>query len=162
MNAKSTSIPSAVEAEDEVIVRSGGAGLLGYLLLGVFFGILLIKSEVISWYRIQEMFRFQSFHMYGILGSAVGVAAISLLAIRRLGLRTWTGEAIDVPPKEMGSGYRYALGGTAFGLGWALTGACPGPILALIGYGVTPFVVVLASALAGTWVYAHLRPTLPH
>ena len=162
MTARIATPPAAIEAEDRIETDTGPAGLLVYLLLGIAFGILLIKSEVISWYRIQEMFRFQSFHMYGILGSAVGVSALSLMLIRKLGLRAATGEVIDVPPKEMGSGYRYALGGTAFGLGWALTGACPGPILALVGYGITPFLVVLAAALAGTWVYAHVRPNLPH
>lgn len=155
------SVP-ATEPEDSLSGRVGARGLLVYLLLGAAFGVLLIKSEVISWFRIQEMFRFQGFHMYGILGSGVAVAALSLFLLRRTGARTLGGEPIRVQGKDLGRGYRYALGGTAFGLGWAMTGACPGPILALVGYGLSPFLVVLASALAGTWVYAWLRPSLPH
>jgi uncharacterized membrane protein YedE/YeeE len=137
-------------------------GLLVYLLLGVLFGIVLTKSEVISWFRIQEMFRFQSFHMYGIIGAAVVVAALSVALIKKLDLRTVRGEPIRIPPKEMGTGYRYWIGGTIFGLGWALLGACPGPIFALLGNGVLVIVVALASALAGTWAYGYLRPHLPH
>jgi len=137
-------------------------GLLTYLLLGVFFGIVLIKSEVVSWYRIQEMFRFDSFHMYQILGSALLTAAISLALMRRVGARTLAGNAVEVSRKEMGGAYRYGLGGSVFGLGWALTGACPGPILALIGFGLTPFLAVLASALVGTWSYGRIRRFLPH
>ncbi len=133
-----------------------------YLVLGVIFGIVLTKSEVISWFRIQEMFRFQAFHMYGIIGSAVVTAALSLQLIRRLGLRSLSGAPIVVPPKVMGHGTRYWLGGTLFGLGWALVGACPGPLFALIGNGVSVALAVLASAVAGTWVYGALRPRLPH
>lgn len=150
------------EVEDAAGTRTAAGGLAIYLLLGIAFGILLIKSEVVSWFRIQEMFRFQGFHMYGILGSAVGVAAVSLQLIRRLKLRTAGGEIIDIPPKAMGRGYRYGAGGFCFGLGWAFTGACPGPILALIGYGIGPFLAVFAAAMAGTWTYGHLRPRLPH
>jgi uncharacterized protein len=130
--------------------------------LGILFGIVLTKAEAISWFRIQEMFRFQSFHMYGILGSAVGVAAVSIQMIKRLGLKAAGGEAIDIPRKQMGSGIRYLAGGSLFGLGWALTGACPGPIVVLIGNGATAMLVVLGSALAGTWTYGALRPRLPH
>jgi len=133
-----------------------------FLALGILFGVLLIKSEVVSWFRIQEMFRFQGFHMYGILGSAVAVAAIGIQVIRRTANRALNGEVIAIPEKEMGGGRRYLLGGATFGLGWGLTGACPAPILALIGAGATAFIVVLASALAGTWVYGQLRPMLPH
>jgi uncharacterized membrane protein YedE/YeeE len=136
--------------------------LLAYAAVGTLFGILFTKAEVISWFRIQEMFRFQSFHMYGIIGSAVAVAATSLRLLRRFGVRTIHGDAIEVPPKTLGSGTRYWAGGTIFGLGWALTGACPGPIFALIGAGVGTMVVALASAIAGTWVYGWLRPRLPH
>ncbi len=133
-----------------------------YLVLGALFGIVLTKSEVISWFRIQEMFRFQSFHMYGIIGTAVLVAAIGLQVIERLGLRAMNGEPIVVPPKTMGRGTRYWLGGTLFGLGWALVGACPGPLFALVGNGVGVMAVALLSALAGTWAYGALRPRLPH
>ncbi len=133
-----------------------------YLVLGVVFGVVLTKSEVISWFRIQEMFRFQAFHMYGIIGSAVVVAAIALQLIERLGLRSLDGDPIVVPPKTMGRGTRYWLGGTLFGLGWALVGACPGPLFALLGNGVGIIAVPLASALVGTWTYGALRPRLPH
>lgn len=136
--------------------------LVMYIVLGVLFGIVLTKSEVISWFRIQEMFRFQAFHMYGVIGMAVLTAALSLQAIKRLGLRALDGQAIALPPKIMGRGTRYWLGGTLFGLGWALVGACPGPLFALIGNGVSVIVVVLLSAVSGTWTYGVLRPRLPH
>jgi len=142
----------------------GPAGVTwtAYLVLGVLFGITLTKSEVLSWFRIQEMFRFQSPRMYQIIVSAIVVAAVSLALIRRLGVKTISGEPITIPPKSMGLGVRYAAGGTIFGLGWALTGACPGPLFALVGNGVTVMIVAIASALAGTWLYALLRPRLPH
>jgi len=136
--------------------------LVAYLVIGTLFGILFTKAEVISWFRIQEMFRFQSFHMYGIIGSAVVVAATSVWLIKRFGVRTISGEPIVIPPKVLGRGTRYWVGGTIFGLGWALTGACPGPLFALIGAGHGVVVVVLASAVAGTWLYGYLRPRLPH
>ncbi|MFC2085885.1 DUF6691 family protein [Bacteroidota bacterium] len=137
-------------------------GLAVYLLVGIIFGVILTKSEVISWFRIQEMFRFQSFHMYGIIGSAIVVGAISIQLIRRFKLTAVSGEEITVNPKVWGKGYRYWIGGTMFGLGWALLGACPGPMFALVGNGVTVILVAIASALAGTWLYALLRPSLPH
>lgn len=133
-----------------------------YLLLGCFFGIVLTKSEVVSWFRIQEMFRFQSFHMYGVMGSAVAVAALSIVLLKRFGMRTLAGEPVVIPVRQLGRGYRYWLGGTIFGIGWALTGACPGPLFALLGSGVTVFAVAVASALVGTWLYGFLRPSLPH
>jgi uncharacterized membrane protein YedE/YeeE len=136
--------------------------MLPYLFLGVAFGFVLSKSEVLSWFRIQEMFRFQSFRMYGVIGSALATAALSLFIIKRLRLRDWSGEIISIPPKELGSGVRYAVGGLLFGVGWALTGACPGPLFALIGNGVYVMLAAAASALAGTWVYGLLRPRLPH
>ncbi len=139
-----------------------GESLVWYLVVGCLFGIVLVKSQVVSWFRIQEMFRFQSFHMYGILGSAVAVSAASLAIIRRIGATSLSGEPICVPPKEMGRGYRYWLGGSIFGVGWALTGACPGPLFALVGAGSTVFVVVALSAVLGTWTYGVLRPRLPH
>ena len=137
-------------------------GLLAYAVIGTLFGILFTKAEVISWFRIQEMFRFQSFHMYGIIGSAVAVASASIWLIKRFDMRTISGEAIVIPPKAMGSGTRYWLGGTIFGLGWALTGACPGPLFALVGNGVSVAFAILISAVAGTWLYGLLRPRLPH
>jgi hypothetical protein len=133
-----------------------------YLLLGVAFGYVLTRSEVLSWLRIQEMFHFQSFRMYGIIGSAVVTAALSVALIKRAGLKSISGEKISIPAKHLGSGIRYAVGGTLFGLGWALTGACPGPLFALIGAGVPVLIVAVASALAGTWIYGWLRPQLPH
>lgn len=139
------------------------SGLIGYGIFGAYFGMLLTKGEVISWFRIQEMFRFQSIHMYGVIGSAVVVAAISVALIKRLEARQISGQEIEIVPKGMaGMNYRYWVGGTIFGLGWALTGACPGPIYALIGNGVTVMVVALVSALAGAWVYGFSRPRLPH
>ena len=136
--------------------------LIVHLLLGVCFGITLTMSEVLSWFRIQEMFRFQSPRMYDIIASAVVVAAASVAIIKRSNARAITGERIVIPPKAMGTGIRYALGGTIFGLGWALTGACPGPLFVLVGNGVTVMLAAIASALAGTWLYGLLRPKLPH
>jgi hypothetical protein len=136
--------------------------LLPYFVLGGAFGFVLVEAEVVSWFRIQEMFRFESFHMYGIIGTAVVTAALSLVAIRRLGLRDPAGQPLALQPKKVGSGVRYLAGGTIFGLGWALTGACPGPLIALVGSGVSVMVVGVLSALAGTWTYGLLRPRLPH
>ena len=133
-----------------------------YPLLGVCFGIILTQSEVVSWFVLQEMFRFQSPRMYEIIASAIVVAGASLALIKRLGVRSLSGEAIVIPPKTMGRGVRYLAGGTIFGLGWALSGACPGPLFALVGNGVTVMIVVIVSALAGTWLYGVLRPRLPH
>ena len=139
-----------------------GARVAAYLLLGTLFGVVLIKSEVASWYRIQEMFRFQSFHLYGVLGSAFATATVSLQIIKRLRPRSLGGAPITLPPKEWGAGKRYWVGGGFFGLGWGLAGSCPGPIFALIGAGHSAYIIVLLAALAGTWTYAHLRPHLPH
>jgi uncharacterized protein len=135
---------------------------LGYLLIGTLFGIVITKGEVISWFRIQEMFRFQSFHMYGVFASALAVAVPSLALIRRSGARTVLGEPVRIPPKEMGSGIRYAAGGSMFGVGWAFTGACPGPVFALLGAGVPTIAFVLVCAVLGTWSYGLLRSRLPH
>jgi uncharacterized membrane protein YedE/YeeE len=132
-----------------------------YVLAGTFFGVLLVKAEVISWYRIQEMFRFQSFHMYGVIGSAVAIGMLSIWLIKRFQVRAFSGEEITFCPKEK-TYPRYIFGGTLFGLGWAMTGACPGPIAALIGSGSSVFVVVLLSALLGTRVYGMLKDKLPH
>ncbi len=133
-----------------------------YALAGLAFGFVLMKSEAISWYRIQEMFRFQSIHMYGLLGSAVATAAFSLRVLQARGARSRGGEAIALAPKEMGRGTRYWLGGTIFGLGWALTGACPGPLFALAGSGITVMLVAIAAAISGTFTYGMLRERLPH
>lgn len=133
-----------------------------YLLLGIAFGIVLTKSEVLSWFRIQEMFRFQALRMYGIIGTAIATAALSLAIIKRLQWKALSGDAISIPAKTLGSGIRYAVGGLLFGVGWALTGACPGPLFALIGNGVSVMLAAVGAALAGTWIYAILRPRLPH
>lgn len=138
-----------------------GIALPTYLLLGICFGITLTKSEVLSWFRIQEMFRFQSPRMYEVITSAIVVAAASVALIKRLRLKTLSGEPITIPAKTLGHGVRYAVGGTIFGLGRALTGACPGPLFALVGNGITVMIVAIVSALAGTWLYGFLRPQLP-
>ncbi len=148
----------AAETAEEV----GELSWWAHVLVGTLFGIVATKSEIISWFRIQEMFRFQSFHMYGVIGAAVAVGALSLFLIRRTRLRTVRGQDVSIPPKDLGTGARVAVGGGMFGLGWGLTGACPGPIYALLGNGVFIMIVVLASAVAGAWVYGHLRERLPH
>ena len=134
---------------------------LKFLTAGLYFGFILIKAEVVSWYRIQEMFRFQSFHMYGVIGSAIVVGALSLWLIKKYQLKSLNGEIIKINPKTP-TYIRYIVGGTLFGAGWALTGACPGPIAILIGSGLSVFSVVLLSALIGSWLYGLLRPKLPH
>ena len=136
--------------------------LVPYFLLGCAFGAVLTESEVISWFRIQEMFRFQAFHMYGVIASAILVAGASLALIKRLELRASDGERLGLAPKAVGSGARYVIGGAIFGVGWALAGACPGPLVALVGSGVPVMIVAVVSALAGTWTYGYLRPRLPH
>jgi len=125
-----------------------------YLIAGTLFGIILVKSEVISWFRIQEMFHFQSFHMYGVIGSAVVTGMVSYWLIRKLGLKTFDGKEIKFAPKKFHKGT--VIGGLLFGFGWALTGACPGPLYAQIGNGVSIVIVTLFSALVGTWVYGRI------
>ena len=131
-----------------------------FLIAGMLFGILLIKGEVISWFRIQEMFRLQSFHMFGIIGSAIVVGMISIQLIKKFKIRTVNNEAIKIIPKTYHNGFIY--GGIIFGIGWAITGACPGPLFAQVGSGATVVVVTLISAIAGTWMYGYLKPRLPH
>ncbi|AQX85793.1 YeeE/YedE family protein [Elizabethkingia bruuniana] len=133
---------------------------LKYMLVGILFGIIFVKSEVISWFRIQEMFRLQSFHMYGIIGSAVLTGMISVWIIKKFNIKTIHGESISITPKQFNKGQIY--GGLLFGFGWAVTGACPGPLFAQIGTGVTVIIVTLLSAIAGTWVYGLIRSRLPH
>lgn len=132
-----------------------------YLLVGMLFGIVLVKSEVVSWFRIQEMFRFDSFHMYGVIGSAVVVGVISLLIINRLKLKSFEGELIVTKAKPFNK-VGNITGGILFGLGWALTGACPGPLYALAGAGYTVIIAVLLSAILGAFVYGLVREKLPH
>ena len=133
---------------------------LKYLVVGLFFGVLFVKAEVISWFRIQEMFRLQSFHMYGIIGSAVVVGIISVWLIKSFDIRTISGEQITFTDKKFNKGQIF--GGLLFGLGWGLTGACPGPLFAQIGMGSTVVIVTLFSAVAGTWLYGRFRGDLPH
>lgn len=138
--------------------------LVPYVALGLAFGVVLTKAEVVSWFRIQEMFRFQGFHMFGVFALAMPVAILTVQALKRAHARALDGQAVALPPKEMGRGVRYVAGGMIFGVGWALTGACPGPLFALLGAGAGGGViaVAIAAALLGTWVYGVLRPRLPH
>ena len=137
-------------------------GMLVYLAAGTLFGFVITKAEVISWFRIQEMFRFQGFHMFGMFATALPTAIITVQTIKRLRIRAFGGEPIAIAPKVMGSGARYAAGGVIFGMGWALTGACPGPLFALLGGGATVMAVAIVAALAGTWTYGRVRHLLPH
>lgn len=140
--------------------KRGLLSYIKYLLVGIFFGIVLVKSEVISWYRIQEMFRLQSFHMFGVIGSAVVIGIISVLIIKKFNIKTIHGEKVVIPAKKFNKGQIY--GGLIFGFGWAITGACPGPLYALIGSGFSVIIVTLISAIAGTWVYGYFKERLPH
>ncbi len=133
---------------------------LRYSVWGMLFGIVFVKAEIISWFRIQEMFRFESFHMYGVIGSAVCVGVLSVFLIKRVKAKTMDGEPIAIAPKEWNRGIIY--GSTLFGLGWAITGACPGPLFAQVGAGFSVVIVTFMSALAGTWIYGRLRDKLPH
>ena len=131
------------------------------LLIGIFLGIIFMKAEVLSWFRIQEMFAFQSFHMYGIIGSAIAVGALSVLIIRKLEAKSIEGNVIELNDKA--PNYKSAcIGGTIFGLGWAMTGACPGPMYALVGSGTTVFLISIAMGILGVLAYAALRSKLPH
>jgi len=135
--------------------------LIKYLVVGILFGIVMTKSEAVSWFRIQEMFRFESFHMYGIIGTAVILGAIVVATIKKYNGQTIAGERIKFNPKSM-SIPRYLIGGTIFGLGWAMTGACPGPMFTLLGQGVWSMLLVILSAIVGTYVYGIVRAKLPH
>lgn len=135
-------------------------GKLKYVFLGLFLGMLFVKAEIISWFRIQEMFRFQSFHMYGIIGSAVIVAATSVYLLKKFKVKTIQGEDIVIAPKKFNKGQ--IIGGLLFGIGWAITGACPGPLFAQVGAGFGVAIVTLLSAILGTFVYGLLRDKLPH
>lgn len=133
-----------------------------YFLAGVLFGIVITKGEVISWFRIQEMFRFQGFHMFGVFATALPTAIVTVQLLKRGASRTMGGDTIRIPAKHLGSGARYAAGGVLFGLGWALTSACPGPLFALVGSGLTVMALAILSALAGTATYGSIRARLPH
>ncbi|KVV14894.1 DUF6691 family protein [Flavobacterium sp. TAB 87] len=131
-----------------------------YLIVGLVFGIIFIKAEVISWFRIQEMFRLQSFFMYGVIGSAVMVGMLSVFLIKKFDIKTLDGEKVVIEPKTFSQGQIY--GGLLFGFGWAITGACPGPLFAQIGSGFTVVAITLISAILGTWVYGYFKDKLPH
>ena len=132
-----------------------------FLFIGILFGIVIFKSEAASWFRIYEMFQFKSFHMYGIIGSALALGVVMIQLIKRYQLKSAFGEPIVIPDKTK-SFYRYSLGGIIFGLGWGLSGACPGPIFTLLGAGFLPIAVVLVFAVVGTWIYGLLMDKLPH
>jgi uncharacterized membrane protein YedE/YeeE len=134
---------------------------LKYILTGILFGIIMTKSEAVSWYRIQEMFRFQSFHMYGIIGVAVVLGVLMVFVIKKYHLKDTNGQMIEFKDKNR-TWKRYLFGGAIFGLGWALTGACPGPIFVNIGYGYWSMIIVALSAVFGTYIYGVLRERLPH
>ncbi|MDZ7755128.1 DUF6691 family protein [Rhodohalobacter sp.] len=135
---------------------------LKYLLIGTGFGFVLVKSEVVSWFRIQEMFRFDSIHMYGIIGLAIIVGIISIQIIKRKNMKDTDGNPISIPPKDASQVTRYIVGGSIFGLGWALLGACPGPMFALLGSGLTIMVIPILAALVGTYTYGLVRDKIPH
>ena len=132
-----------------------------FLVLGIIFGVVMTKSEAVSWFRIQEMFRFQAFHMYGIIGTAVILGVIGVALIKKFKIRDFSGNEILFSPKDK-SVYRYLIGGTIFGLGWALGGACPGPMVVNIGYGFWAMAIVFFFALVGTYLYGVLKSKLPH
>lgn len=152
--------PDAIDLQNESGLVHPWYHNIKYLVAGTLFGILLVKAEVISWFRIQEMFRFQSFHMYGVIGSAVAVGMTSVFLIKRLKIKTIYGEPIQFHDKKFHKGN--VIGGLIFGFGWALTGACPGPLFAQIGSGTLVVIITLLSAIAGTWVYGYFREKLPH
>jgi uncharacterized membrane protein YedE/YeeE len=156
------SLPHPIECEapnNQIKLESWTANLK-YMLVGIAFGIVFVKAEIISWFRIQEMFRLDSFHMYGVIGSAVVVGMLSVLLINRFSIKTLQGESVSIAPKTFHKGQIY--GGLIFGLGWAITGACPGPLFAQIGSGFLVVGVTLLSAIAGTWLYGYFRERLPN
>jgi uncharacterized membrane protein YedE/YeeE len=136
--------------------------LPAYFLLGTVFGVVLTKGELVSWFRIEEALRFKGPYLYEVFAAALAVAAPAFAWLKRRRVRSLAGEPIAIPPKALGRGVRYVYGGLVFGLGWALVGACPGPLFALVGAGVGVMAVACVAALAGTWTYGYLRPRLPH
>lgn len=158
LTRRAATAPVAAVRESEITLRA----LAPYALVGLVLGVVMVKSEVIFWYRIHEMFRFDSFHMYGVLGSAFLTAFVSLRLLERMNAKSRSGEIVALAPKEMKRGHRYWIGGAIFGSGWVLCGACPGPLFALIGTGRTTYLVTAIAAIAGTWTYGRLRPNLPH
>lgn len=146
--------PNSSQTQDK------GLALLKYVIIGIVFGIVFVKAEIISWFRIQEMFRLQSFHMYGVIGSAIVTGIVSIQLIKRLSIKSIHGEVINIPTKVFKKGQ--LIGGFIFGLGWAITGACPGPLFAQIGSGYTAVLVTLVSALVGTWVFGRFEKYFPN
>ena len=142
------------------VKRESGLANLKYMIVGIAFGVVFVKAEIISWFRIQEMFRLDSFHMYGVIGSAIMVGMLSIYLIKRFNVKTIQGETVSIAPKTFQKGQIY--GGLLFGLGWAITGACPGPLFAQIGSGFAVVSVTLLSAIAGTWLYGYFQNRLPH
>jgi uncharacterized membrane protein YedE/YeeE len=166
-NTSNSTIQKQQESLDETSAcinhsekKESHLGLLKYTLVGIVFGIVFVKAEIISWFRIQEMFRLESFHMYGVIGTAVTVGIISVAIIKRFKIKTLQGESIVIVPKQFNKGQ--IIGGLVFGLGWAMTGACPGPLFAQIGIGAGSVAITLLSALAGTWTYGYFKDKLPH
>ncbi len=147
------------EAPNSQAVPETTASNLKYLVVGTFFGIVFVKAEIISWFRIQEMFRMSSFHMYGVIGTAVVTGMISIFLIKKFGIKTLAGEDVNIAPKVFTKGQIY--GGLLFGFGWAMTGACPGPLFAQIGSGFGVVTVSLLAAIAGTWTFGLLKNKLP-
>lgn len=165
MQAKETNMDFEVRSLDSICINTSELKHpwwydFKYLVAGILFGMILTKAEVISWFRIQEMFRLQSFHMFGVIGSAVAVGAVSVFIIKKFRIKTIYGEEIELHTRPFNKGQ--IIGGLLFGFGWALTGACPGPLFAQIGAGTSVIMVTLFSATAGTWVYGLLRDKLPH
>ncbi len=152
--------PFVCEAPNDMQKTETWTDNIKYLIVGVLFGIVFVKAEIISWFRIQEMFRLQSFHMYGVIGSAVVVGMLSVFLIKKFNIKTLNGEMVVFHPKEFHKGQ--IIGGLLFGLGWAITGACPGPLFAQIGSGYVVVIVTLLSAIAGTWVYGYFKDKLPN
>jgi uncharacterized membrane protein YedE/YeeE len=152
--------PFVCEAPNDMKQSESWTGNIKYLIVGIMFGIVFVKAEIISWFRIQEMFRLQSFHMYGVIGSAVIVGMISVFLIKKFNIKTIDGETVVFHPKKFQKGQIF--GGLIFGLGWAITGACPGPLFAQIGSGYVVVIATLLSAIAGTWTYGYFKEKLPN
>ena len=160
-NIDNTAVEEFVcEAPNNQVKKESFTSNFKYLIVGTIFGIVFVKAEIVSWFRIQEMFRLQSFHMYGVIGTAVVVGLISVQIIKRFNIKTLSGETVSIPDKTFNKGQIY--GGLIFGLGWAITGACPGPLFAQIGSGFLAITVTFASAVAGTWLYGAFKSKLPH
>lgn len=152
--------PIECEAPNDQVKKEPLLANFKYLFLGILFGIVFVKGEIVSWFRIQEMFRLSSFYMYGVIGTAVILGAISVFIIKKFNIKTIQGEKVVFHPKTFYKGQIF--GGLIFGLGWAITGACPGPLFAQIGSGFLAIIITLLSAIAGTWVYGKFRDKLPH